>query len=96
MEKESPFRRMAAKWPSSVVSRSEVPRFTGGLMTIKYIQNLDSAGLGPAGRVRVGRKIVYPVDAFIEWLELRSSAIPEQGSIKTKPRRSSAQMNRKK
>jgi hypothetical protein len=79
-EAASPFRSMAAKWPSSVVSRSEVPTFTGGLMTEKYIANLDSAGLGPAGRLRVGKKIAYPVESLILWMEQRSSAIQQRRS----------------
>ena len=60
---------MADKWPSSVIARTEVERFTGGIVSEKYLANLDSEGRGPEGRVRIGRKIVYPVDAFVKWLE---------------------------
>lgn len=80
MKEESPIRSMAAKWRSSLVARSEVPAFTGGLMSEKYIANLDSAGLGPANRIRVGKKVAYPVIDLIAWLESRSSAIPPRGS----------------
>jgi hypothetical protein len=76
---ESPIRSMAAKWPSSIVSRSEIPRFTGGLMSEKYIANLDSAGLGPSNRLRVGKKIAYPIDELIIWLEARISTVPIRG-----------------
>jgi len=91
MEKEIPFRSMAAKWPSSVVARSEVSAFTGGLMSEKYIANLDSAGFGPAGRFRSGKKIAYPVAELIAWLEARSSVIPERRSEDYEPGRAPGQ-----
>lgn len=89
--KESNFMSMAEKWPSSMVSRSEIKKFTGGIMSEKYIANLDSAGLGPAGRVRVGRKVAYPVAELIAWLEARSSAIPSRGSEYHNPARTPGQ-----
>jgi len=69
---------MASRWPSSVVARTEIERFTGGVIREKYLANLDSAGKGPAGRVRVGRKIAYPVAEVVKWLESRSRAVEEQ------------------
>lgn len=70
------FRDMAEKWPSTWVARTEVENFTGGLLSEKYLGNLDSAGKGPAGRVRCGRKVVYPVAELVAWLESRSAVIP--------------------
>lgn len=67
------FQDMADKWPSAFVARTEAERFTGGIISEKYLANLDSAGKGPAGRVRIGRKIAYPVKEFIAWLESRST-----------------------
>ena len=69
------FQLMADKWPSPFVARQEVERFTGGIVNPKYIANLDSQGLGPEGRIRVGRKIAYPVASFIAWLEERSEIV---------------------
>lgn len=73
---ETLFQELAAKWPSAFVARTEAEQFTGGLIGEKYLANLDSAGKGPAGRIRCGRKIVYPVTNFIKWLEDRSEEIP--------------------
>lgn len=70
---------LAEKWPSSFVSRGEIKNFTGGIISDRYIANFDSSGLGPAGRIRCGRKIVYPVKELIRWLEARSEVIPERG-----------------
>ena len=72
------FSELAAKWPSAFVARTESEKFTGGLIGEKYLANLDSAGKGPAGRIRCGRKVIYPVKNFIQWLEARSAAIPER------------------
>lgn len=35
-------KQLKEKWPSSVVSRTEIRKFTGGLISEKYIANLDS------------------------------------------------------
>ena len=64
---------LADRWPSQIVARTEIGRFTGGLISEKYLANLDSAGLGVAGRFRVGRKVVYPVAEVIRWLESRAT-----------------------
>jgi len=69
---------MAEKWPSAWVARTEIEKFTGGMISDKYLANLDSAGKGPAGRIRCGRKVAYPVNEFVKWLEARSEVIPER------------------
>jgi hypothetical protein len=66
------------KWPSAVVARTEVGNFSGGLMSEKYIANLDSQGAGPEGRFKVGRKVGYTVDSLITWLESRMSGVGEE------------------
>jgi hypothetical protein len=63
---------LADKWPSPYVARNEVAKFSGGILTPKYLANLDSAGKGPAGRIRIGRKIAYPTTSLVRWLESRS------------------------
>jgi len=81
MTENSLFQSMADRWPSSWVARTEVERFTGGIVSEKYLANLDSQGKGPAGRVRVGRKIAYPVGSFVEWLEGRSTAVSSRKPV---------------
>lgn len=72
------FSELAAKWPSAWVARTEAKEFSGGLIGEKYLANLDSQGKGPAGRIRCGRKVAYPVDSFIQWLSARSEVITER------------------
>jgi hypothetical protein len=68
--------QMAANWPSPIVARTEIEKFTGGLISEKYQANLDSAGKGPEGRIRIGRKVAYPVNEYLTWLKERSEEIP--------------------
>jgi hypothetical protein len=67
------FDQMADKWPSAVVARTEIANFTGGMLSSKYCANLDSLNIGCPGRVRVGRKVGYPVERFVEWMRERSN-----------------------
>ena len=66
---------LAEGWPSPLIARSEVRTFTGGLLSEKYLANLDSQGKGPAGRVKIGRKIAYNVSQLISWLESRAETL---------------------
>jgi len=69
------FKDLAERWKSALVARQEVGHFTGGVVSEKYMANLDSRGLGPKGRIRVGRKIAYPVSELVSWLEGRSQEV---------------------
>ena len=67
------FSLMKKAWPSTLVARSEVGRFSGGVISPPYIANLDCRGLGPLDRIRIGRKVAYPVDSLVAWLQERST-----------------------
>jgi len=67
-------RKAAEKWPTSFVPRSQVPTFTGGLIAVGTLANLDSEGRGPQGAFRIGRQRCYPVDALCDWLVSRLEA----------------------
>ncbi len=60
---------LADKWPSSFVARSEVSKFSGGILHPRTMGNWDSLGIGCPGRVRIGNKIAYPVTELIRFLE---------------------------
>lgn len=72
----SSFREMASKWPSTVVARAQIARFTGGLLQPGTMANLDSKGLGPHGRIMLGKKSGYMLDALVEWLESQAKELP--------------------
>lgn len=69
------FKRMAEHWPSTLVARERINEFTGGILTPGRIANLDSMGQGPRNRIRIGRKIAYPVADLVEWLAERAQQV---------------------
>jgi hypothetical protein len=60
---------LADKWPSSLVARTEIKNFTGGMIASGTLANLESMGIGPEGSFKVGKKRVYTVQPLIKWLE---------------------------
>ena len=65
---EDEFRKvMLAKLPP-IIARKDIGRQLGGLVSAKTLANADSAGTGPLGAYQVGRVIVYPTEALINWL----------------------------
>ncbi|MBA3002490.1 MAG: hypothetical protein FP813_01325 [Desulfurivibrio sp.] len=65
---------LAARWPSAIVSRQEVGKFSGGLLNSRTMANLDSKKEGPAKKLTLGsRKVFYPVADLIAWLRARAS-----------------------
>lgn len=54
-----------------IVQRKEVGRLTGGLVNPRSLANLDCLGQGPKGRFIVARKVCYPREAFLAWLQAR-------------------------
>jgi hypothetical protein len=66
--------KLAEKWPSTVVARSQISKFSGGLVAPGTCANLDSLGVGIPGACRIGRQVAYPVEAVINWLISRAEA----------------------
>ena len=75
MQKQFNFQSLADRWPAPIVSRGEVGKFSGEILNPKTLANLDSVGLGPAGRIRIGRKIAYPVQSLIRFMEDRAQPV---------------------
>ena len=73
--KKTCFDELAEKWPSTVVSRSEIRKFSGGILSPRYLANLDSEGKGIPGRMLVGNKVVYKVSDAIKFLEERVQGV---------------------
>ena len=64
---------LKAYWPSPFVERQQVAKFSGGILHPRTMSNLDSRGTGCPGRIRIGKKVAYPIDSLIKWMEMRSS-----------------------
>lgn len=71
---------LCERWPSPIVAREEVGRFTGGAISPRYLANLDSAGLGPPGRFKLGRKNCYFTTPLIRWLQERAT-VPKRRPV---------------
>jgi hypothetical protein len=71
---------LAEKWPSAVVERQQLKEFSGGALNARTMANHDSKGQGIKGRIIMGRKVLYPVNEVIAWMEARAS-LPKKGKV---------------
>lgn len=74
---ENTIEAMVKGWPSAILARTEVERFTGGIMNPKYQANLDSLGKGPE-RIRIGRKIGYMTRTYADWLKSKAVVVEKR------------------
>ena len=68
--KES-FEDLSRSWDSAFVARTELSRFSGGLLNPRTLSSLDCRGQGPF-KINVGRLVVYPKRDLINWLVQRA------------------------
>lgn len=71
------FAEKARQWPHELVTRPQVPEFSGGLYKSSSMATFDSGGHGPKGRIKIGRIIAYPKFSLAEWLDARVTVIPD-------------------
>jgi len=76
------FHGMAEAWGCPYVAREELKKFSGGLLSPRYAANLDAQRKGIEGRIRCGRKILYPALSVVKFLELRSRFVGGQDENK--------------
>lgn len=69
------FSEMVMKWPSAVVARSEVAKFSGGLVASKSLANRASLGQSTPPAFRVGVKICYSAQDLAAWLRSRAKEV---------------------
>ena len=70
---EDIWQEMKTRWPSAIVTRQEVGRFSGGAVSPKFLANADCEGTGPEGRFHIGRKCCYSVNSLVKWLRDRAN-----------------------
>jgi hypothetical protein len=68
---------LAKRWPSPLVARDQkqLDKFSGGILNARTLANEDSLGTGPKGRIKVGRKVAYPVESLIQWMRDKTETI---------------------
>lgn len=62
---------LAARWPSPIIARREVAKFSGGAISRKTLANADCKGKGPKNRMIIGNKVCYPVADLVDWIRTR-------------------------
>ncbi len=55
-----------------VIPRKKIANYFGGLLDPRSMANMDCRGVGPSGRVIVGRDVVYPKIELLIWLQNRT------------------------
>lgn len=50
------------------IARKEIEHFLGGMISAKYMSNIDAQGEGPEVAYAVGRNVVYRRDSLLDWL----------------------------
>lgn len=78
------FGDMAGRWPSTVIARAEVKKFTGGGISAKTLANADSEGTGPKDRFFIGRRCCYPVSTLIEWLRQNTRKVSNKTNLEAR------------
>ena len=61
-------------WKEPIILRTEVGKFSRGIISPGYIANLDGIGQGPK-RMKIAGKVAYKVTDFINWLESRTEVL---------------------
>lgn len=51
--------------------RETASKSLGGIITPKTLANLDSLGKGPRYAMRIGKKVAYEKESFLDWLKSR-------------------------
>lgn len=70
----------AEAWKAPYVERQQLKEFSGGALNARTMANHDSKGKGIKGRINMGRKVLYPVNEVIAWMEARAS-LPEKSRV---------------
>jgi len=76
MDKQEVIEALRRELPP-VIARHAIGRLLGEIVHPRTVANLDSRGEGPP-RIRLGRKIAYPRDSFLEWFAARMTVIEEK------------------
>lgn len=58
-------------WPSNIVCRDQLGKFSANLLHPRTMSNADSRGEGPAGAIYFGRKVAYPTAAVADYIAAR-------------------------
>ena len=58
-----------------IIARDKIEELLGGVIRSKTLANYDSLGIGPKGRMRIGRKVAYRTGDLLEWIANRTVSL---------------------
>ena len=64
------FEKLAESWGAPIVARTDVGKFSGGILHPRTMANLDSQGIGP-NKILIGARVAYDVNELIKWMQQR-------------------------
>lgn len=64
------FNELAEAWGAPIVARTDVAKFSGGLLHPRTMANLDSLHKGP-GKIMIGGRACYVTKTLVEWMKNR-------------------------
>jgi hypothetical protein len=50
-------------------TRADISKALGGILKPRTLKNIDSQGQGPSVRMKIGNKVAYEKQSFIEWFK---------------------------
>ncbi len=78
---EETFRQKLLEKLPPIIARKEVEKYLGGAVAQKTLANADSLGEGPVGAYVIGRNVVYPTAALVDWIIARLGFSPLHNNI---------------
>ena len=63
--------------PSGWILRTDLTEKTGGLLHSRTAANLDSMGQGIPGRIKMNKKVAYPVQNIVKFLEQKYRVVAD-------------------
>nr|NJM04829.1 hypothetical protein [Desulfobacula sp.] len=72
------FSKIVENNPSGIILRKNLKEATGGLLDGGTMANLDSEETGIPERIILGRKVAYPVEAVVAYLQEKAICIRHQ------------------
>ena len=73
------FSKIIKNSPSGWILRTDLSEKTGGILNGRREANNDCKGIGIPGRISIGRKVAYPIEAVVEYLQSKvtvNQAVP--------------------
>lgn len=52
-----------------IFTRETASKMIGGIFSPRTLSNFDAAGRGPRRKIKIGKRVAYEKEDFLEWLQ---------------------------